>query len=109
MLDKKNICRSFANKSFLAFIYHYRGTYPSTESPIVQPKFPKEDYLNLTYCNPFFDFPVKTDFGKCTPNFPCGDGEGDCDTSADCKGNLVCGVNNCGASHDPLADCCTGK
>ena len=32
---------------------------------------------------------------KCSRQFPCGTGEGDCDTDFDCKGYLICGVNNC--------------
>merc|ERR1711874_870660 len=40
----------------------------------------------------------------CTPENPCNEGEGDCDGPGDggkndghagCKGNLVCGSNNC--------------
>merc|ERR1711988_103418 len=54
----------------------------------------------------------------CTPEQPCGEGEGDCDGPADggqhdghagCKGNLVCGSNNClqfGLYYHPKDDCC---
>ena len=35
-------------------------------------------------------------------------GEGDCDWDNDCKGNLVCGSNNCaGSTFDSTDDCCT--
>ena len=54
----------------------------------------------------------------CTPENPCDEGEGDCDGPADggqhdghagCKGDLVCGSNNCkqfGAYFHPKDDCC---
>ena len=54
----------------------------------------------------------------CTPENPCDEGEGDCDGPLDggvndghagCKGNLVCGSNNCqkfGAYYHPRDDCC---
>ena len=54
----------------------------------------------------------------CTPENPCDEGEGDCDGDADggggdgnrgCKGDLVCGSNNClkyGAFYHPKDDCC---
>jgi len=54
----------------------------------------------------------------CTPENPCDEGEGDCDGPGDggvndghagCKGNLVCGSNNClqfGAYFHPKDDCC---
>merc|ERR1712211_25116 len=54
----------------------------------------------------------------CTPEQPCGYGEGDCDGPLDggpndghdgCAGNLVCGSNNClkfGAYYHPKDDCC---
>merc|ERR1719430_430066 len=31
----------------------------------------------------------------CTPQDPCGNNDGDCDTDDDCAGLLVCGNNNC--------------
>jgi len=35
----------------------------------------------------------------CTPDYPCDEGEGNCDSAGDgdrgCKGDLVCGRNNC--------------
>merc|ERR1712066_251472 len=54
----------------------------------------------------------------CTPENPCDEGEGDCDGPGDggqhdghrgCRGDLVCGSNNClqfGAYYHPKDDCC---
>merc|ERR1719153_691131 len=54
----------------------------------------------------------------CTPEQPCDEGEGDCDGPGDggqhdghagCKGDLVCGSNNClkfGAYFHEKDDCC---
>merc|ERR1739838_1205992 len=54
----------------------------------------------------------------CTPENPCDEGEGDCDGAGDggvndgnngCRGNLVCGSNNCkkfGAYYHQKDDCC---
>jgi len=54
----------------------------------------------------------------CTPENPCGEGEGDCDGPGDgglndghrgCRGDLVCGSNNCkqfGAYYHEKDDCC---
>ena len=54
----------------------------------------------------------------CTPQQPCDEGEGDCDGPGDggqhdghagCKGDLVCGSNNClqfGLYYHPKDDCC---
>jgi len=53
----------------------------------------------------------------CTPHNPCDEGEGDCDGSGDgsddgnkgCKGDLVCGSNNCkqfGHYYHEKDDCC---
>ena len=54
----------------------------------------------------------------CTPEAPCGLGEGDCDGPLDggdhdghagCQGDLVCGSNNCqkfGSYFHPKDDCC---
>jgi hypothetical protein len=54
----------------------------------------------------------------CTPLHPCNEGEGDCDGPGDgggndghdgCKGNLVCGSNNCkkfGHYYHEKDDCC---
>ena len=43
----------------------------------------------------------------CTSSNQCGENEGDCDSDADCKGDLKCGIDNCnGASFDGTDDCC---
>ena len=54
----------------------------------------------------------------CTPEDPCDEGEGDCDGRGDggfndgdegCKGDLVCGSNNClqfGLYYHGKDDCC---
>ena len=43
----------------------------------------------------------------CQPYNQCSIGQGDCDTDEDCKGNLVCGNNNCdGKGFDNTDDCC---
>merc|ERR1712215_86775 len=46
----------------------------------------------------------------CTSSHPCGSGEGDCDKDHDCKGNLLCGANNCNRRKYPTfnrhSDCC---
>ena len=54
----------------------------------------------------------------CTPDNPCDEGEGDCDGPGDggghdghagCKGELVCGTNNCkkfGTFYHEKDDCC---
>merc|ERR1719187_1887591 len=49
------------------------------------------------------------DNGCCTPEAPCGVNEGDCDNYDDCKGDLVCGRDNCphdGYLWDSEDDCC---
>ena len=54
----------------------------------------------------------------CTPENPCDEGEGDCDGPGDggrndghagCRGDLICGSNNClkfGSYYHPKDDCC---
>ena len=44
----------------------------------------------------------------CTSSHQCGVGEGDCDSDADCKGNLKCGQDNCDTSlgFPSDYDCC---
>ncbi|MEM9488162.1 MAG: carboxypeptidase regulatory-like domain-containing protein [Myxococcota bacterium] len=46
-------------------------------------------------------------YDHCGPECPCPSGEGDCDTSADCEGNLVC-AQDLGADFglDPTTDVC---
>ena len=44
----------------------------------------------------------------CTESNQCGVNEGDCDSDVDCKGDLVCGYDNCnGPNFDSTDDCCT--
>jgi len=47
-----------------------------------------------------------TDFQKCSSTSKCAENEGDCDDDDGCNTGLKCGVNNCGPTMDPLADCC---
>ena len=49
------------------------------------------------------------DDNYCTPQYPCGHGEGDCDSSADCEGyGAICGT--CRDHKYPASvDCCFGK
>ena len=42
----------------------------------------------------------------CSPETPCDEFKGDCDSHADCKGNLICGHDNCGNLFEPYTDCC---
>lgn len=49
----------------------------------------------------------------CTPEYPCTEGNGDCDGDDECAGNGLCGYNNCGALNTPPVgqwpatyDCC---
>ena len=42
----------------------------------------------------------------CSPEFPCDENEGDCDSHSDCSGNLLCGHDNCGPNYEPFTDCC---
>ena len=44
---------------------------------------------------------------SCTSTNQCEVGEGDCDSDIDCKGNLVCGEDNCvGGTFESDDDCC---
>ena len=45
----------------------------------------------------------------CTPDAPCGEGEGDCESNADCDERMICGNNNCkqyGKFYHEKDDCC---
>ena len=44
----------------------------------------------------------------CSEENPCNEGEGDCDISSDCKGDLVCGTDNCDPDKysQKWVDCC---
>ena len=48
------------------------------------------------------------DWSKCSKDSPCYKEEGDCDQHVDCKGALLCGVDNC-AGGPTYFDCCTGR
>ena len=53
----------------------------------------------------------KNTWSCCSIENPCDENDGDCDSSAECKGELLCGLNNCNdinnATHfDGSADCC---
>jgi len=47
----------------------------------------------------------------CSEEYPCGLGEGDCDSNSECRGDLRCGTNNCanGTTFADGDDCCTEK
>jgi len=59
---------------------------------------------------PDFEEPTgcqSSDGCSCSPQLPCGLGEGDCDSKEDCQGNLVCGKDNCEAEwFNEDTDCC---
>jgi len=44
----------------------------------------------------------------CSEKNPCNEGEGDCDVSGECKGDLVCGTDNCDPDKysQEWVDCC---
>ena len=78
---------------------------------------------NVSYIQPLFELcchtiavhkcdPGKGDKSCCTKRNQCKEGEGDCDADSQCKGNLVCGKNNC-KKWNPAAradfDCCEGN
>lgn len=82
------------------------------------------------FANQFGDVPIEPPAGQrcrgrnyegkrcCSPEQPCNEGEGDCDGRGDgglndgdrgCKGDLICGSNNClqfGLYYHPKDDCC---
>lgn len=43
-----------------------------------------------------------TDTGCCTEDEPCDLGDGDCDEDSQCRGDLICGDNNCPAGNDQI-------
>ena len=46
----------------------------------------------------------------CTPESPCGEYEGDCDTDSDCQTGLRCGQSSCRSYfYKYKRDCCIGK
>ena len=42
----------------------------------------------------------------CSSSHLCDINQGDCDSDSECKGNLVCGSNNCPSPFPSTADCC---
>ena len=62
----------------------------------------KWGYCNLDICPHCYG-----EDSCCQPYNQCSVGEGDCDEDEDCKGNLVCGEDNCdGKGFDSSDDCC---
>merc|ERR1711902_488099 len=48
------------------------------------------------------------DWPCCSSTNKCGEGEGDCDSDAECQSGLICGKDNCvGSSFLTGEDCCT--
>jgi len=86
---------------------------PTPKPPVIIPGVPLEPKLGQRCAGRNFN-------GRrcCTPENPCDEGEGDCDGPEDggandghrgCKGDLVCGSNNCkkfGAYYHEKDDCC---
>ena len=44
--------------------------------------------------------------GYCSVSAPCGEGQGDCNYNAQCKGSLICGTDNCDGAYASTDDCC---
>ena len=44
----------------------------------------------------------------CSEEYPCGEGEGDCDSDSECRDGFLCGSDNCkkGSTFDDGDDCC---
>jgi len=80
-------------------------TEPSVTTPAPTPEPPKPTR------NPGCPTVCAGEDDCCSAECPClGEGEGDCDTSADCGPGLICGTNNCeGAGFDALDDCCMAE
>ena len=102
---------------------------PSTPEPILDPSIPFEPKEGQTLNDESF-IDIFMSSGQrcagrnfqgrrcCTPEAPCDEGEGDCDGPGDgglndghkgCKGDLVCGSNNCkkfGLYYHEKDDCC---
>ena len=73
--------------------------------------FPSLCIISLAVVNPECNSATwsRYDGSCCTAQNPCGIGEGDCDRSDQCLGDLVCGKDNCGSGFPPVADCCRGN
>ena len=59
-----------------------------------------------SYCNNCTTGNAADIWSCCSPETPCEEFKGDCDSHADCKGNLICGHDNCGDMFEPFTDCC---
>ena len=59
-----------------------------------------------SYCNKCDSGNYADVWSCCSPESPCEEFKGDCDSHADCKGNLICGHDNCGDLFEPFTDCC---
>jgi len=82
---------------------------------LIKPGLPLEPKVGQRCSGRNYDDPGRR---CCTPEDPCNEGEGDCDGPNEggqndghlgCKGNLVCGTNNCirfGAFYHKKDDCC---
>ena len=55
----------------------------------------------VSVCNGTGDY-----WSCCTAGNPCALDEGDCDSDAECLGNLSCGTDNCLSPFASNADCC---
>ena len=53
--------------------------------------------------------PKANNWTCCSDTKPCGIDEGDCDSNADCAGDLICGTDNCPSGSDKNMDCCISK
>ena len=68
-------------------------------------------FCNCDICRIFSDYYSGCNgteaLGCCTALKQCGVGEGNCETDADCVGQLKCGIDNCDKSLFPdNTDCC---
>lgn len=60
-------------------------------------------------CGPRCDPSRESSANCCTNSKPCEFMEGDCDSDAQCQGDLECGINNCGNGFTDQWDCCAKK
>ena len=59
-----------------------------------------------SYCNKCNTGTDTDIWSCCSPETPCDEYQGDCDSHEDCKGNLICGHDNCNDLFEPFTDCC---
>eukprot|EP00121_Abeoforma_whisleri_P011094 Awhi_evm1s10234 len=89
------------------------GTYSAAKSEKCEPcppgswSEPKSSQCTASYCTPSSSSPAFN--GCCSTASKCNFGEGDCDKNSHCKGDLVCGYNNCQWTEGSTFDCCTRK